>query len=311
MELQTFLSNNDNTSKFDGKSVICLTASKYPLLFCQQFVRYLASACDREIVSSEIGVDNYAAVMASLQSTFLGQRSWYWLRSDDGLSSKAYQAWREYLLSYCGPNKLIFFTCKPIKKAPSSWCIICLPDQVERSIFPLISQIAGIKRTIIDSDLYKNQKSISLDTAVLLTQYGTLAGNNWKQFCNQWLSELVLPETSLFVLSQALFGRRVKLFFTQWKQLVHSYAPQFWIAFWSEQLWRAYCYVRLQKAGKYADAKKIGYRLPFSFLNRDWRNYSLRELCEAHHFLYGVDFHLKNGGNEVGLDLFYAKFFQN
>ena len=56
-------------------------------------------------------------------------------------------------------------------------------------------------------------------------------------------------------------------------------------------------------------AKKISYRLPFSFLNRDWRKFSLEELKGAHSFLYTLDYKLKNNCEPGYLDLFYMKLF--
>jgi hypothetical protein len=108
-------------------------------------------------------------------------------------------------------------------------------------------------------------------------------------------------------LSQALFDRKSRQFFLQWQRVSLIYPPQFWISFWSEQLWRACSYIQLQKDGKRDEAKKIGYRLPFSFLNNAWRTYSIGELQQAHSLLYDIDYHLKQGGNEYSLELLYAR----
>jgi hypothetical protein len=62
---------------------------------------------------------------------------------------------------------------------------------------------------------------------------------------------------------------------------------------------------------KHADAKKAQYKLSFSFINRDWSSYKLEELSNAHHFLSKLDFQLKNGAGEIGLEHFYVQFFEN
>ena len=67
----------------------------------------------------------------------------------------------------------------------------------------------------------------------------------------------------------------------------------------------------LMKQKKYAEAKKAQYKLPFSFINRDWSAYSLTTLRNAHHFLTNIDFRLKNGGSEIALEHFYTRFFEN
>jgi hypothetical protein len=63
------------------------------------------------------------------------------------------------------------------------------------------------------------------------------------------------------------------------------------------------------KQKKYTEAKKAQYKLPFSFINRDWSKYTLVELRNAHHFLSTLDFQLKNGFSEIGLEHFYTQFF--
>ena len=56
--------------------------------------------------------------------------------------------------------------------------------------------------------------------------------------------------------------------------------------------------------------KKISFRLPFSFLSTGIKEYTFEELMRAHDAIYEYDFHLKNGGDEQMIELFYAKFFE-
>jgi len=90
-----------------------------------------------------------------------------------------------------------------------------------------------------------------------------------------------------------------------------AYLPPFWANFWADQIWRAYVFCDLMKQKKYAEAKKAQYKLPFSFVNRDWSSYSATELRNAHHFLSNLDFKLKNGASEIGLEYFYLQFFNS
>jgi hypothetical protein len=62
---------------------------------------------------------------------------------------------------------------------------------------------------------------------------------------------------------------------------------------------------------KVVEAKKAQYKLPFSFINRDWSSYSLDELRDAHHCLATLDYQLKNGSSDIGLEYFYTKFFDH
>ena len=56
-------------------------------------------------------------------------------------------------------------------------------------------------------------------------------------------------------------------------------------------------------------AKTMAFRLPFSFIQTDWKKYAPAELRAAHDFVYGMDHQLKNGGDAFCFDLFYSKFF--
>jgi hypothetical protein len=58
------------------------------------------------------------------------------------------------------------------------------------------------------------------------------------------------------------------------------------------------------------EAKKVGFRLPFSFMQRDWKKTSVHELIQAHDCIYALDYGLKNGG-EFWMELFYTKFFES
>jgi hypothetical protein len=169
--------------------------------------------------------------------------------------------------------------------------------------------MVGYKQPLFGNYLFKLVRTVSLDTSILLIEYARLLGRNSQIFFQQWLPHIVVPDVSLFSLSQALFDKNARQFFTQWQRVSALYSPPFWVSFWSEQLWRACCYIYLQKNGKKDEAKKMCYRLPFSFIETTWRHYTIDELRYAHQLLYDIDYHLKQGGSEHGLELLYARFF--
>lgn len=307
MKLEKLL-HSKNVQHVKNSSVICLHAKEYPLLFCREFIAYLGALEKCMIISSQMGSDNIGHSIASLNTSFLGQKSWYWLHSDRHLLKKAYDTWHHFLRHYTGPNTLIFFTDKLPTKLPSHWFVITLPDAINKTNFQLISAMLECTYRDSHSHIFKKVRTISLDRAVLLSNYLELIGKDTYAFFDTWFWDVVNADVSLFGLSQTLFERKARQFFSEWQQVNHLYAPQFWISFWSEQFWRAYHYVRLQKENKRLEAKKIGFRLPFSFLNTDWRNCSLNELQRAHNQLYTIDYHLKQGGNQMGLEILYAQF---
>jgi hypothetical protein len=308
MKLEQILQQYQMPKAIHNAAVICLQSTEYPLLFCRAFIRFISTQCNMPIIPQEMDAEHISHVMALLQTTFLGQSSWYWLHADALLSKSASDSWDAFLRDYKGPNKIIFCSTKPLTKPPSSWFVIQLPSCVDQSLFADIMVMLGIQQSLFGNHLFKVVQKLSLDNAVMLASYAQILGKNTQTFFTTWLPHLIIPETSLFSLSQALFARKSKQFFALWKTMSAMYPVQFWISFWSEQFWRAYCYIRLQKAGKPLEAKKIGYRLPFLFLNNLWRNYSMAELQQTHAKLYEIDFYLKQGGNEDRIELLYAQF---
>jgi hypothetical protein len=58
---------------------------------------------------------------------------------------------------------------------------------------------------------------------------------------------------------------------------------------------RAALYCQLKQAGDHLKAKQIGTRMPFSFLNRDWKKHNANDLIALHNTLIELDRSLKNG----------------
>ena len=84
----------------------------------------------------------------------------------------------------------------------------------------------------------------------------------------------------------------------------NHYAPEFWIAFFSEQLWQASIYVQYVSQNNAAEGRKYAYRLPFSFFQKDYKKYTLEQFARAHDFLYAIDHGTKNGSASDGIELF-------
>jgi hypothetical protein len=96
-----------------------------------------------------------------------------------------------------------------------------------------------------------------------------------------------------------------------WVTIKDTYPLQFWIVFWSEQVFRAYHFIGYKKSKQLLHAKKIAYRLPYSFIQKDWMNLSLDSLQQIHHMMYELDFRYKNGASELYLDHAFSTFFNN
>ena len=307
-DVQAVLKSSTQISQLLKKPVICLTGSSYPLLFGRAFAQKGADSLGCTFSYQNMQCDKPTDVMASLRTTFLGHKHCYWLGSFDNVAKKQQQAWLSFLAEYDGPHTLLFFGQNLLKNKQKNWSTLSLPTDVSLAFFQDLALFFGTKKASFEQLLFRQSEKVTLDMAYLLLQYAYVVGQNSKQFGQDWLPDMILPDISLFALSEALFDQNKSAFFSRWRQLARRYSVPFWTTFWSEQLWRAHAYVRFQKLKKVSEAKKIGYRLPFSFLNRTWRNYSLDRLKKAHHFLYEIDHQVKNGGESFALDLFYATF---
>jgi hypothetical protein len=249
-----------------------------------------------------------------LESSFLGMTKKYWLGNVDAVSKSAIEEWKNYLHTYQGPNCLLYASAEaPKKDASQRYRVIDIPDALHKKefieLFSFFVKVpAKTDSSRIDA-LYAKTDAISLDNASLLLYYLQVMGAQASEFFDHWLDHIVIPQKSLFNLSQHLFARQEKPFLNYWSAIKNNYPEQFWISFWSEQLWRAAFYCKYMQQSKIIEAKNIGQRLPFSFLQKDYKKHSFNELYKAHQTLYDLDYGLKHGASSIGLDLFLYNFF--
>lgn len=260
----------------------------------------------------DVQAEDFNMIQAQLETTFLGQRTFYWLKSAVDLDEKKRKQLIAYLAQYQGPNIVGVFVALESQTSPEGVEIIVEP-LIDQKTFTQLVTYLSVNSTLATRQLmdrvFKQNDMIPLDTACLLMSYGRVLGANSEYFISSWLEKILTPERSLFTLSTYFFAKKGQLFFKEWSRIRADYSEQFWIAFWSEQLWRAYHFVEYTRAKQPAMAKKIAHRLPFTFMQRDWQQFKVNELRNAHHYLYEIDSALKNSGDPVGFDLFYSKFF--
>ncbi len=316
MNFLYFLNQTSHSNFFNTKPLILFRGSgDYPLLFFSFFIKKLKS---QKIITETINLsqEDSATVKARLETSFLGLPVFYWLRNVTDLSAQKRVYWLDYIQQYNGSNTIACFIDKTQSlQLSSKELVITIPNKVDQALFIALMKFFDrplSKRSMqIITILYKKNEFLTLDSACILMYYLALVGSSIDYFMNYWLDTLVAPEKSLFLLSQYFFAKDSQQFFKRWSTIVHDYMPAFWSSFWSEQIWRACNFVKLTKNKKNSEAKNIGFRLPFAFLRRDWKQYTSTELSNAHQFVYAMDFRLKNGGAPFSFDLFYAKFFLN
>ena len=308
ISFKTFL---QDITVLNNVPVICFKKNNYPLLFFSFLCARLKST-SYELTILDCTQVEFNTIQSQLETSFLGNKIFYWLKDISVLDVAARQHFIDYCASYKGPHQIGFALDVTTSYADhADTLIINLEDKITHDIYAELYQFFYCKpldTTLFLNTLFKRDQALSLDNACRLLHYQMVLGRRFEDFFTGWLERIIIPDKSLFLVSQNLFAKNQKSFLLTWQSVASDYPDEFWIAFWSEQLWQAINFViAAQKVGA-VEAKKSVSRLPFSFMQKDWRSYSVAELTNAHNFLYSIDYRLKNGSGSFGLDLFYSKF---
>jgi len=308
MKLTSFLAHCQKGDSLT--SVTYFTGKEYPLLVCSHITAFLRKN-GHDVKPLSVETLQWAQVESCLSTTFLGATQTVWLGNLSALDAKTLKKILEYISTYQGPHRIICFVNGedlPSDKVKDS--VDFQQDFSKEEIERLFQILLEAPADNFFKMMKQEYKTLSLDKILLLGYYSIVLGARTETFMRDWYEKLIVPDESLFILAQSFFGRKRDLFFRSWFSLKNSYEFPFWTTFWSEQLWCASHVVSLRRAQNFKEAKQMSGRLPFSFLQKEWEKYKPEELQRAHAFLYTVDCHLKSGGTELSLELFYAKFFE-
>jgi hypothetical protein len=296
-------------------AVTFFVSRHYPLLFFSSLLQFFSKNKNSHITVIDLKTMSKNDVQRQLQSSFLGLQTIFWLGSFAQLSKGEQQVWLDYLSTYAGPHCIMICIEPSDVIQKQGVCYIEIPEAISFDIFLsiVLLTIQTVDREKLHTFFKKTIEitgSLTVDNACLLQYYFLVSGRNDEQFCKELLPLIVPPVHSLFTLSDAFFEKNSKKFTVLWSSLSSQFSIQFWISFWSEQLWRAYFYLVCMQSGRIADAKKVAYRLPFSFTQKSWKRYSLEPFVKGHAYLYELDYACKNGavGQEAMLDLFCFNF---
>lgn len=313
MTIKDFFSlcTSSNNRAHEKTSAVILFSAKefYPLLFSSLFT-YIRSSFGffpKKIMFQEV---SFVEIQAQLETTFLGQKEFLWLGNISEIEEFFF---KKQIFSVCktykGPHVLLGFISSEDKDNFKNQPIIDLDELSTQEKNMFFSEIFSQNIVTRAQDFLKNFPKASFDQIIIIFYYtAVLSKNTHNQFKQEWLSKIVALESSLFELAQYFFARKSEQFWNIWHKVKEDYAAPFWTAFWSEQLWRAYYVIDLYKQNRIVEAKQLSFKLPFSFLQKDWKHISLNELTKAHDFLYQGDYSSKNGSSDYFLEVFYASF---
>ena len=325
MNLITILNNVHNKDYWRSKTVVCFLGKDYPYYFLQKLFLYLEQ---QEIFAQPRTKNGLAlqqpfdikAAINTLQQTMLGLSYVYWLGDINLLcSGKQRDLLLNFLVHYKGPNQLLFFVDVEPKIAKD--CIIEMPSVIKqqemRALYQWYAQADELgalkhpkKKEFVEYMINRHQ-SFSLDAGCMLIEYVATMSVRTLEELALYLEKTIASSSSLTVLVDAFFARNAKKFFEEWRLVESEYPPVFWLIYWSDYLWRAYNVVTFLKNNQLLDAKKAGYKMPYSFMSHGWRQYSLEYLAERYKELYAIDFGLKQGVQGPCFELFFLNHFNS
>lgn len=305
MQLTDYLTFLKNPQTEQG--VVCFSHKTYPALFFSHFQRAVREQRTVQTVDT-VGL-SFSEIQTQSSMSFLGTHHTLWLGNLNELDAKKQQQLLHYCATYVGPHTLWFFYAGEFPN--NKWTYVQLPQTITLAEYQTLCELwyAQLARSVGNLKQLFVQDAIDLEFAIMLMQYHLVVGKQVDMFIEQWAVKLNPPEQSLFTLTTHFFGKQATPFFRLWKTIEPEYPAVFWSTFWSEQLFRAACVVEAMKANNIAQAKKLAYRLPFSFMQKDYKRVTLHELQLAHQFMYDYDVHIKNNGTPEFLDVMFGSFF--
>ncbi len=292
-------------------AVFWITSSVYPAFFLKELDAKIKQIFGQGITTLSVSNEqSLNALIEATQVSFLGQRCCYLATEAIGVDQKISKSLLSYLKKYTGPHTLIYSTQVPFTSSEQTHKFCELPQSLSAEEYKkLFTWVYGQESSSVFARyLVEKHAPISVEEALSLMRYQIVIGKNTNSFFQSYLPYLIKGDETLFLLAQYFFSGDIKKFFAALTQLEQVYPLEFWVVFWLEQIWQALVFVDLAiRIGPIA-AKAQVIRLPFSFLQQDWKKYKLKELIEAHNKLYQFDSAHKNGASELGLHFWYVDF---
>jgi hypothetical protein len=317
MHLKEFLDHISSSNNLFPSGLVTCFAVKEPHAIPVTFIAQIIA--NARMQGATIEVIDVASIptahfIAQLQTSFLGMGLIYYLRNCHELDKKNHQLLLEFLGAYQGPHQILLGALNENAVRLNKQCLVEIPHAIDvttmLTLFNFLKKKNNLQVQKFIQSLCASYNSITLDQACMIFSYMQVIGK--VDECANLFEKILQSEQSLFSLSQYFFAKDASNFFKRWAIIEQEYPMTFWCTYWSEQLWRAYYVCYYLERQQIQQAKSFGYRLPFSFVQKDWKKSSLQELRKAHQAIYELDVANKNNiETQAGIELFYIKFFQN
>ena len=271
------------------------SAEEYPVLLFSFLLKDASSKIEVRFI--DLKEQKIEDLVSEVNMSFLGSRILFWFSDISQLSERDSKAFYNLIKNYNGSNILVFYSKEKLSVQCQTAISILLDDiksEIEfRSFAKLIFDPISRSLDFNIKKFFKKRQKFSLDQAFLLSYYGSTLGVASDEFLDSWFDAIIISQESIFNLTSLLFAKN-REFIKAWHKIKDVYAPAFWTTFWSDQFFRAYWYVYYQNHKDFSNAKKISYKLPFSFINYDWKKVKLADLASAHNYFYNLDCDVKN-----------------
>jgi hypothetical protein len=313
MDLVSFLHDSKAIDWWQRRTVVCGTGPVYPLLFFACFLEYFRNQAMGPVCILDLAQVPSDIASAQLMTSFLGIRTYYWLKNQDELEAKKRAYWHSFIQKYTGPNCLLLFSGRSLGYGSGQIIEFEIPEYLDiSSASPVLNALVPHESklcSLVIRAVFKRRRKIMLDELCQLARYMRVAGSDLEQFLEHWLDVIIVAESSLFEVSKHLLSRNHKAFFRVWAVIGPQYGELFWVAYWSDIFWRAYHFSRLSSLGLHDQARQFAGRLPFNFIQGGWRTVALDDLKDALNYTYMLDVDIKNGSQGIPLlTLLYLKF---
>jgi hypothetical protein len=290
-------------------SVLCCIAEEYPWFGARELKKKLQarSTCARLPLGEE-----QCGYEQMLGTAFLGHTQIYitpWLGD---LKDDVVKTFGAFCTTYKGPHYLIVWA----KEKQGAWFSKGgVVQMVEGAGALSTSQLATLpalqetSRRAFAQALLARYKNLSYEQLATCLAYAPLLGRSYDVFLETWAPKILNQKRSLYTLSGLFFGPSYKAFLTEWQAQSADYPPEFWTVYWSDLAWQAYVYRVCMQTGREADAKVAARRLPFAFVQREWRSREPAQCAQLVTAFSAVDHTLKNGGTALGLEVAFLNWF--
>lgn len=315
MSIQQVLTTIYDSSYWRKTPITCFMSPTYPYFFVKKLLTKLEYEKIMPLPRSrvQLSTQDPKALLPLLQQTILGQASFFWLGDiEEGFATKQKETFLNGLNGYSGENRIVFFAHEIPTK--TTLAPLTLPSDIEinegialATIFAPKVIENSFKRAILER-LFKQNAQLPLNLFMNILDNLDLIQTKHLETFYTYLSPLLPLTAELSNLSQAFFKRDLN-FFKMWSILSSQYPPIFWVAFWNDQWWRAFHLVSFARQKNIVLAKKMGFKLPYSFINKDWENYQPTYFRALLAQLYTIDYNIKRGHSFCFFDYLYAQHF--